>query len=586
MWERERFEREVQDLSSERETADDAYAALSSSRLAWKGASPEQLEFMRRAYDAQVERYRHAGRLRFFDTPRDQLDEIELGQLLHRDILPDCRALLADARRQLAEAQARGDADALSTKSFGVGNGYRSASEQFDLWQRYFPRYYADTRARRLKAKGGEHGQEAADIAAEYISGWLSPPGFGNHVQGRAIDVFAKMSTYRLGASSAHIAAWKQSWLHRWLVNNAGRHNFVAYAKEPWHWDHVSAKSVQPSKAPARASGSRNGSWSDAAAAAASGATKAATLAWALATGERDENNLTDIVFRGRHPELAGRALTARDRGLAQEWRSIRDGIVRPFLANLAAQGRQQELPQAGLNQPSRPLGNLRRDVWTPPGSRRRAALSYRFTDADALWLARLLVGEAGGRNDADNQAVVWTLFNRYALFTHAVYPTFAQFIRAYSTVLQPVLRSWGAAQRHYRSAEFVRDPSGATYAHRGHPEIPQGQLRRHLELQARPWARLPEGARRLALEAMSGRISSPVGLASEFASTFIYYRQAHNSQRPSDEQWRDFTERFARGKKWVWVGDRPGLDQKKNAFFIDARAAALPEGTVRVEPV
>jgi hypothetical protein len=148
MWERERFEREVQDLSSERETAADAYAALSSSRLAWKGASPEQLEFMRSAYDAQVERYRHAGRLRFFDTPRDQLDEIELGQLLHRDILPDCRALLADARRQLAEAQARGEADALSTQSFGVGNGYRSASEQFDLWQRYFPRYYADTRAR------------------------------------------------------------------------------------------------------------------------------------------------------------------------------------------------------------------------------------------------------------------------------------------------------------------------------------------------------------------------------------------------------------------------------------------------------
>jgi hypothetical protein len=61
----------------------------------------------------------------------------------------------------------------------------------------------------------------------------------------------------------------------------------------------------------------------------------------------------------------------------------------------------------------------------------------YPFSADDVLWTARFLVGEAGGRDNLDNQAVIWAMLNRYALFTHRYYPTFHQFIRAYSTPLQ-----------------------------------------------------------------------------------------------------------------------------------------------------
>ena len=41
----------------------------------------------------------------------------------------------------------------------------------------------------------------------------------------------------------------------------------------------------------------------------------------------------------------------------------------------------------------------------------------------------------------------------------------------------------------------------------------------------------------------------------------------------------------YARRKKWVWVGPIPGLNQQKNALFIQAAVAKLPPDTVRVVP-
>src|SRR5437868_1556088 len=42
---------------------------------------------------------------------------------------------------------------------------------------------------------------------------------------------------------------------------------------------------------------------------------------------------------------------------------------------------------------------------------------TYTFTREDAEWTARFLLGEAGGKNNPDNQAILWAMFNRYALF-------------------------------------------------------------------------------------------------------------------------------------------------------------------------
>lgn len=219
-------------------------------------------------------------------------------------------------------------------------------------------------------------------------------------------------------------------------------------------------------------------------------------------------------------------------------------------------------------------LGTL---VVSAPGRQ----LRYAFTADDALWTARFLVGEAGGRDDAANRAVIWAMLNRYALFTRKYYKTFHAFLRAYSTPLQPVLRSWGAARRHMDKPAFVR--TGGVYKP-PHDNIPKGQLRQFLALQKRPWAKLPLPARTLALAALGGTLPNPIGNASEFGSTYVYFHDRHR-RYPSDAEWRAFTEAYARGKAWRWIGPVAGLDQKRNAFFVQAKVARLPAAAVRVEP-
>jgi uncharacterized protein YcbK (DUF882 family) len=57
-----------------------------------------------------------------------------------------------------------------------------------------------------------------------------------------------------------------------------------------------------------------------------------AALQLSIAAGQRDENVLTNLVFRTRHPELGGRPIRRDERALAAEWVSIRDTLVRPAL--------------------------------------------------------------------------------------------------------------------------------------------------------------------------------------------------------------------------------------------------------------
>jgi uncharacterized protein YcbK (DUF882 family) len=48
--------------------------------------------------------------------------------------------------------------------------------------------------------------------------------------------------------------------------------------------------------------------------------------------GYRDVTQLTNIVFYFHHPDMIGRSIRADERGLAAEWRTIRDRIVKPAL--------------------------------------------------------------------------------------------------------------------------------------------------------------------------------------------------------------------------------------------------------------
>ncbi len=224
---------------------------------------------------------------------------------------------------------------------------------------------------------------------------------------------------------------------------------------------------------------------------------------------------------------------------------------------------------------PNIPLGTL--ELRTPDRT-----WSYRFTPEDLVWTAKLLVHEAGGADDANNAAVLWAMFNRYSLFTYKTFTTFSGFIRAYSTTLQPVLLNSQAAARHMNrpASEFVR--TGGTY--KG-TEIPMGQLRRHLDIQQAPWSSVKRSARELATRALTGQLSNPgIGLASQFASTRVYFNQQHG-RNPDAAEWRKYTTDLAARKKWRWVGDVDRLDQLKNAFFLDLRSAGLPADAVRVVP-
>jgi hypothetical protein len=193
-------------------------------------------------------------------------------------------------------------------------------------------------------------------------------------------------------------------------------------------------------------------------------------------------------------------------------------------------------------------------------------------------------VGETGGRRaGAEQAAVVWAMFNRYALLTRSRYPSFQAFLRAYSTPLQPVLRSWRATRRALRrGTAFVR--TGDTFGPPAPPGIPRGQLQQYVDLQRRPWGQLPEAARSVALRALTGALPNPIGNATEFGSTRVYFHD-HHGRNPTAQEWQDFTARFAARKGWRWIGPVPGLDQGGNTFFVPRRLASLPPGAVRVLP-
>jgi len=56
----------------------------------------------------------------------------------------------------------------------------------------------------------------------------------------------------------------------------------------------------------------------------------------AVKSGQSDVNQLANLVFFARHPELKGRPIRPDERQLAQEWLDIRDNRVRPLVARLS----------------------------------------------------------------------------------------------------------------------------------------------------------------------------------------------------------------------------------------------------------
>jgi len=210
------------------------------------------------------------------------------------------------------------------------------------------------------------------------------------------------------------------------------------------------------------------------------------------------------------------------------------------------------------------PLGVLARADGVGP--------SYTFSQEDALWAARMVVGESGGQGDQDDAAVLWCMLNSFTLRpVREAYPTFTAFVRGYCTPLQPYLKSKGPVERHKKLGTPMVEVEPGKW-----------QLKRHVELQVKPWAELPAKARTLVSAILSGATPSPCGNATQFCCTATYFRDK-NGRKPTDEELVAYTEAYAKEKSYEWVKVE-GSSLRSNVFFVEARFAKLPQGVVVVK--
>ncbi len=217
----------------------------------------------------------------------------------------------------------------------------------------------------------------------------------------------------------------------------------------------------------------------------------------------------------------------------------------------------------------------------------------YQFTAKDALWLARFVEGEAGGKDDADSHAVIWAMFNRFGILRHKVpaWGSYGSFLQKYSTTLQPLLNSAGAAERVW--ANHNRNPGkypvvSSEETYKG-TNIKKVQYLRHIKLQQKSWNDFAPYVTNMITKILSGEIPNPgIGIATHFLSTYVLLKAKRRKQglsdSPSDEEWRHYTLQFARNKGLVWIGEKPNLNQKKNAFFIQPKFSGVNPGAVKIE--
>ena len=101
-----------------------------------------------------------------------------------------------------------------------------------------FKRAVLDQQIRNARAgSNGLHGRAAVEILARHVLPWKAAPGFSNHSNGTAVDFTTTFDGVLLTDKSAR-ETWRGTWLHAWLVANAGNHRFHALASEEWHWDY------------------------------------------------------------------------------------------------------------------------------------------------------------------------------------------------------------------------------------------------------------------------------------------------------------------------------------------------------------
>ncbi|HEY7621789.1 MAG TPA: D-alanyl-D-alanine carboxypeptidase family protein [Solirubrobacteraceae bacterium] len=119
----------------------------------------------------------------------------------------------------------------------------------------------------------------------------------------------------------------------------------------------------------------------------------------AKSAGYTDVNQLTNIVFYFRHPEVIGRKIAPAERELAKEWLAIRDQIVKPAL----------QAPPGGGAAPAPAGGGARSGPQTSPAIP-ASRLEWPGATADELAFMRAVYERHFKNSNVPGNSFVWDL--------------------------------------------------------------------------------------------------------------------------------------------------------------------------------
>ena len=127
--------------------------------------------------------------------------------------------------------------------------------------------------------------------------------------------------------------------------------------------------------------------------------------AWAMLSGQRDVDSLTNMIFYARHPDLpVGYKIKPHEKQLAESWVRIRDDVVKPILRRLAAGAASGGSAGSGLS-PSptststsvKPSPSVIADVEKYRSLVEAAAAQY---GVDSALIRGVIAAESGGDKD------------------------------------------------------------------------------------------------------------------------------------------------------------------------------------------